>query len=241
MRALLSPRMLLLHVVALAAVGAAGWLGVWQVSAWQDNRQDKAAALVDAEPIPLDQALGPDDVFPSRYVGQPVTLSGRWLPEQTAYVERDDTRWVVTPVATASGSAVLVVRGSTKGETQDWMEGAQRSTTITGWLQPGEGASGVRIVDFLERMDQDLYGGYVIAREPREAGLAAVTPDQLPKPGTFTSLRNLLYGLEWWVFGAFAAFLWWRWCRDDLDRVRSGMAAAEAGEDAGQAQVRSSP
>ena len=65
--------------------------------------------------------------------------------------------------------------------------------------------------------------------------------ERLPKPGTFTSLRNLLYGLEWWVFGAFAAFLWWRWCRDDLDRVRSGTAAAEAGEDAGQAQVRSSP
>ena len=27
-------------------------------------------------------------------------------------------------------------------------------------------------------------------------------------------VRNLLYAVEWWVFGAFAAFIWWRWRRD---------------------------
>ena len=32
--------------------------------------------------------------------------------------------------------------------------------------------------------------------------------------GRFTALRNLLYAVEWWVFGAFAAFIWWRWVRD---------------------------
>ncbi len=237
MPALLSPRLLVLHIVAIAAVVGAGWLGLWQVDAWQDNREDKAAALVDAEPIPLDEALGPDDVFPSRYVGQPVTLSGTWLPDQTAYVERDDSRWVVTPVATASGSAILVVRGSTPSRAA----APKGVATITGWLQPGEGSSGIRIVDFLERMDQDLYGGYVIAREPREAGLAAVTPDQLPKPDAFTGLRNLLYGLEWWVFGAFAVFLWWRWCRDEVERVRSGTNATDDGQDADEPQVPSSP
>jgi hypothetical protein len=47
-----------------------------------------------------------------------------------------------------------------------------------------------------------------------------VTPASLPKASTFTGLRNLLYAVEWWVFGGFAVFLWWRWCRDELERQR---------------------
>ena len=37
----------------------------------------------------------------------------------------------------------------------------------------------------------------------------------MPEVGTFTALRNLLYAFEWWFFGAFAAFVWWRWVRDE--------------------------
>ena len=29
---------------------------------------------------------------------------------------------------------------------------------------------------------------------------------------------NLLYALEWWVFGGFAVYVWSRWCRDELVR-----------------------
>ena len=35
-----------------------------------------------------------------------------------------------------------------------------------------------------------------------------------PEASTFTAVRNLLYAVEWWVFGLFAAFLWWRWTQD---------------------------
>jgi surfeit locus 1 family protein len=60
-----------------------------------------------------------------------------------------------------------------------------------------------------------------------------VTPDALPEPDAFTSLRNLFYALEWVVFGGFALFLWWRWSRDELDRV-AALEQADEG-DAGQA------
>jgi hypothetical protein len=49
--------------------------------------------------------------------------------------------------------------------------------------------------------------------------LAPVTPAALPQPSAFTSVRNLLYALEWWFFGAFAVYVWWRWCRDEVNRV----------------------
>ena len=67
----------------------------------------------------------------------------------------------------------------------------------------------MRTADLLQHVDQDLYGAYGVAQVP-EAGLQAATLEQLPEVGRFTALRNLLYAIEWWFFGAFAAFIWWR-------------------------------
>jgi surfeit locus 1 family protein len=103
---------------------------------------------------------------------------------------------------------------------------------VTGWLQPPEGTGAVdddpdddvvpqlRIADAVQRVDVDLYGAYLVARDPAP-DLTAAGLDQLPEVGTFTALKNLLYAVEWWVFGAFAAFIWWRWVRDQraVDRV----------------------
>ena len=49
-------------------------------------------------------------------------------------------------------------------------------------------------------------------------GLEPASLDQLPQAGRFTAVRNLLYAFEWWVFGLFAAFIWWRWVRDEAAR-----------------------
>ena len=50
------------------------------------------------------------------------------------------------------------------------------------------------------------------------------------------SWRNLLYALEWVVFAAFAAFVWWRYVRD-VTRRRDEEDAPE--EEASQAPVPS--
>jgi hypothetical protein len=108
---------------------------------------------------------------------------------------------------------------------------------VTGWLQPGEGSGDVdpdpgddvvpqlRVADAVQRVRQDLYGAYVIAERTvpapagRGLGLAQVTPGALPKASAFTSVRNLLYAVEWWFFGGFAVYVWGRWCRDEVARV----------------------
>ena len=257
---LLAPRLLGLHLLAVAATTAAILLGVWQFQAWQTTRIDQAASLADAAPRPLEQVFSADAPFPGDSVGRPVDFSGRWLPAATMYVadrtlEGRSGFWAVTPVEVcddaddapsdcAGAAAMLVVRGwvAQVGAAPPAPGG---TVDVTGWLQPGEG-SGVRddnpaddvipelrIADALQQVDQDLYGGYVIAEQPQENGLAAVTPASLPEPDTFTALRNLLYAVEWWVFGAFAVFLWTRWCRDEADRVSS--------EDAQVAGVPSAP
>ena len=93
----------------------------------------------------------------------------------------------------------------------------------------------LRTADLLGRVPADVYSGYVILRSPAavRGDLVPVTPDSLPDPPASTALRNLFYGIEWWVFAAFAAYLWWQWSRDAVraDRRRRGTAAgADDGE-----------
>lgn len=250
-RPLLSPRMLGLHLLALAAVTAAVLLGLWQYDAWQTGRTLEARDLAKAAPLPLDDVMTSDATFPADQVGRPVTFSGEWVPASTVLVSGRELDgrpgwWVVTPVAVcaddhrgagscADAPAMLVVRGwaASRSDVPDAPAGR---VDLTGWLQPGEGAGlpdpdpddavlpELRIASAIQHVDQDLYGGYVIARDGAPAeDLEPVTPDSLPDPGSTTALRNILYAIEWWVFGGFALFLWWRWVRDELER-----AAAES-------------
>jgi cytochrome oxidase assembly protein ShyY1 len=244
--------MLLLHLLTAAAVTAATLLGLWQLDAWQAHREARTADLADADPVALSSVMAADDPFPAGGAGRPVRFSGRWLPADTVYVERGRSGrsgyWVVTPVSTCPASAdapgcpaVLVVRGWSASHPAPPPEGG--AADVTGWLQPGESAGGdpaesgsdvvpsLRVSDVLQRMDRDLYGGYVIAGTPAGPGLEPVTPESLPDPPRFTAVRNLVYALEWWVFGLFAAFLWLRWCRDELAVEEAGPAPDEAASD----------
>jgi surfeit locus 1 family protein len=256
LRALLSPRMIGLHVLAVVAVTATVLLGLWQYGAWQLHREDKAAVLATARPVPLHKVMSADDPFPGDAVGQPVRFTGSWLPASTMFVDHrrshgQEGYWVVTPVAVCGAGpcsrapAMLVVRGWTPDPSAA-PPSPRGPAHVTGWLQPGEGAGipdpdttddvlpELRIASAIQHVDQDLYGGYVISRDAG-AGLARVTPASLPAPSSFTALRNLLYALEWWVFGGFAVFIWWRWCRDEVTRVSAVEAGAPDASAAGVA------
>ncbi len=233
-RTLLTPRMIAVHLVALLAVAATVTLGVWQYHVWGQHRADEAATLARAPIRPLTGVLGPDAPFPNDIVGQRVRLSGSWLPDGTVFVADrplgDRTGyWVVTPVAVTGRSAMLVVRGWSPAPEAAPVSG---EATVTGWLQPPEGSlvtdtdptddvlPQLRVADAIQHVDTDLYGAFVVSARPTQ-GLEAVGPPTLPAPSWFTGLRNLLYGLEWWVFAAFAAFVWVRWCRDEIAASRA--------------------
>ena len=65
----------------------------------------------------------------------------------------------------------------------------------------------------------DRAGGIYVDQDP-------ATLDQLPPAGTFTGWRNIAYAIEWWLFAAFALFLWWRFVRDSTrHRGTDGQAA----------------
>lgn len=240
MHPLLAPRRLGGHLLALVLVAAALGLGWWQLQSWQAARAAEAQDLSAADPVPLDDALGPDEAFMQDAVGQPVTIEGTWLPGSTVLVSGrvvDDVEgwWVATPVAVGSpdGSAVYVVRGWT-GDREDVPPPPTGEVDLVATLQPPEGTGAadevpgddelpqLRPADLVQQVDQDLYGGYAVVVDPAAspggppaaAGLEPAALEQLPEAGASTALRNALYALEWVLFALFAGFVWWRWTRD---------------------------
>ncbi len=237
---LLAPRSWPAHLLVVAALVAAGWLGLWQYHGWQDRREAEARDLTTAAPIPLADAIGPDDPFPGSLVGQPVEVTGSWVPDATLFVsgrehEAREGAWVVGLVD-VDGSLLPVVRGWTA--TTGGAPPAVGAADLVGWLQPSESTGApdddptddvlpqLRIADLAQRFDHDLYGAYVVQRDAGD-GLVQADLDALPEAGRLTAIRNLLYALEWWFFGAFAVFVWWRWAQETrADAARDAVPSA---------------
>lgn len=213
--------------LALVLIGLAGMLGKWQYDAWQAHRDAEALDLTGAAPVPLTDVMGGDDPFPAPDLGRPVEVSGEWLDGGFWVADRahdgETGYWAVAPLH-VDDSAVLVVRGWA-AEPDAKLLAVEGDADVVGWLQPPEGSlvvddnpdddvfPEIRVADAVQRVEVDLYSAYVVSQEPA-AGLADAELEALPEPSSFTGIRNLLYAFEWWVFGAFAAFIWWRWRRD---------------------------
>lgn len=229
-------------VCALVLVALAALLGYWQLQAWQDKRAAEARDLTSVPAMPMVRVLGPDEPFPADAVGQPVDVTGRWLPEGRFWVsgraegtESEGGRegyWFVVPMTVSGASAegtderaVPVVLGWSPTATGEAPSGP---AAVSGWLQPPEGTGAVdddpgddvvpqlRVADAIQRVDLDLYGAYVVSRDPLGGLDTAASLDALPEIGSFTAARNFFYAVEWWFFGGFAAFIWWRFVRDEL-------------------------
>lgn len=243
------------HLLALVCVGFAAGMGGWQYDAFQERRAAEQMDLTEKAPVPITDVLGPDDPFPTAGLGRPVEVRGTFLDAGTVLVsgrdgaDGEDGRWLVTPlsVGAADQPAVPVVRGWVPADTAigDVPAPPTGEVEVLGWLQPTEAATDgatapdegvlahLRVADLVQLLDgQDLYGAYVVAKEPLTtddaAGVDAATLDQLPPASRFTGLRNILYAIEWWVFAAFAVFLWWRYVRDATAERTDGEPAAEA-------------
>lgn len=237
MRAFLAPRFWAAHLLMVLAVVAAVLLGLWQLSAWQAGREASVRDVSEAPAKDLADVMGPDQAFPGRALGRPVRFRGSWLDESTTYVDGrmlDGRRgyWVVTPVLVAGGdprSAMPVVRGWSPRPAAAPVSG---EVEITGWLQASEGSGEsdpnptddiiqeMRIASLVQRVDADLYSGYVVDRRAG-GGLRQVTPGSIPQISPTDHVRNLLYGFQWWAFGGLAVYMWWRWIRDQLEAPTS--------------------
>jgi surfeit locus 1 family protein len=230
----LRPGLLGLHAFAAVAVGFCVVMGLWQLGVY-DGRQGDAQAQARNEVVPLKEVWEPGEAFTSDLKDKRVSISGRFADDDIRVTRDGGPTWLVTPFVIGD-HALLVVRG--EGERAP----ASDATELDVVLEPSEPAGrtlgperdGVRTTDaisvpaLINDLPHRLYGGYGIALTG--TGLPLVEP---PEPGVSwtTGLRNLAYALQWWVFGAFALFMWWRMASENV-AMRRAEDEAEAGFDA---------
>lgn len=204
-----APRLLALHVLAIAVLAVCVLMGLWQLGVYGAKHDDRIAEQRRAQPVELLSVWGPDDAFREDLVNRRVIVNGRIDIRDLYRVKRPDgTTWVVAPVSIDRTDAqLLVVLGLDQTLTD--FNPQRRFTAV---LQPAEATGGLSVAQRINVSSKDLFSGYAVA----EGGMDGYDPVDLPDRhiAWTVGLRNLAYALQWWVFGLFAVFMWWRMASD---------------------------
>ncbi|MFI6499976.1 SURF1 family protein [Nonomuraea typhae] len=234
-RFLLTPRWVALHVVVLLVIPAFVFLGRWQFGRFEERsaNSERVTANIEAEPVPLDRLAPPGRAVREEDRYRLVTATGSYDTANALVVRRRPQEgrpgfYVLTPLVTGEGKAVLVNRGWVKaGAHADAPPEVQAppagQVNVTGRLRLSETeeSSGIRERAGLppgqvllinaqkigKALPYQLVDGFVelTAQEPSAAG----APEPVPAPdvGAGGGL-NLAYGVQWWLFIAVAIGGW---------------------------------
>ena len=245
LRTALKPRWLGLFALLLVIIAACTQLGLWQLHVAQDKGlRDALQKAHEARPALIDTVVRPHEAFPNPQSNRAVTATGTYAASDQFLVgpRRLGGRtgyWVVTPLdVTETGARLAVVRGFVTGTTTPIeppagavsVDGslapgeapATAPTGVTAWPQPARGS-----IDFSLLVNEwpgELYNAFVFAQGEKTAagvGIPAATGlERVPPPEVTGGLkwRNAAYALQWWIFGGFAAFMWFRMVREDAQR-----------------------
>ncbi|MGW4423502.1 SURF1 family protein [Streptosporangium sp. NPDC004631] len=233
LRILFSPRVLVLHLLAVGALVVCGLLGRWQLGVFEDS--GKPHTTRDPAPVAVTTLTRPGSHLTGDAVGRRVTAEGTFDPSRQLLVaERDRGLWLLTPLDLGDGTMIPVVRGWVPRADDPAVAVPRGVVTVTGRLRPSEPTDSVPrraaqlprgqvlTVSSAELINlwrgAKLRDGFVVATAQSPAPAVAATPvTALPptEPGGLT-WRNLAYAAQWWIFGLFAVFMWWHFVRDIL-------------------------
>ena len=229
MKLWLRPGLLWLHALAVVAVGLCVGMGLWQLGIYE-GRQGDAQDDTRSQVVPIADVWAPGEAFTSDLKDKRVSVEGRFADDDLR-VTRDGSTWLVTPFVIGD-HALLVVRG--EGERAP----ASDATELEVVLEPSESGGrslgpdrttdAISVPALINELPHRLYGGYGIALT--DTGLPLVEPPE-PNVSWTVGLRNLAYALQWWVFGAFALFMWWNMASENV-AMRRAEVEAEADFDA---------
>lgn len=245
LRGSFTPRSLGLFALLLLVLAATTMLGFWQLGVAQDEgRREAVAAAARLERRPLDEVTRPHAPFAAELSNRPVTATGTYVAERQILVvdRRLDGRvgtWVVAPLRLESGGTVAVLRGFVDGRPSAAPAVPSGVVTVAGTLGPSEsprsGATplpepqrhSVDLSTLVNEWSGDLYNAVLIASAEaagRQGATAAEPVDaspltRVPPPRLDGDLilKNAAYAVQWWVFGLFAVWMWWKIMRAERE------------------------
>jgi surfeit locus 1 family protein len=214
MRDWVSRQLLGLHLLAVAAITICALMGLWQLGVYGAKHDDHATRQARAKPADLLSVWGPDDPFTADLVNRRVRVDGRFDRRNVFRVARPDGQeWLAAtvPVQGTKSALVIVLGRDPKAEKPVTLP--SRATFIA-VLQPSEASGDLSMAQRVNDATGDLFSGYGLLDDPSIApGLTPVKPPE-PHVSWTVGLRNLAYALQWWVFGLFSGFMWWRMATD---------------------------
>lgn len=235
------PHLVLLHLLLVASLAFCAWMGFWQLGVYDERQVDERADRQDVPVVPLDEVIEPDETFSPEANQRPVTVRGSYADAGTQFWVADrasdgrDGYALAAPLMVDGGdTAIIVLRGWSEDVVDPPVppDGVQEFETVleaggrnTGPMDADRVIERVRLPLLRSELDMDLYAAVGLNADAEQAGGLALLDAPEPESTWSVGLRNLMYSFQWWVFGGFAAFMWWRMCSD---AVRSERAAREA-------------
>ncbi len=254
-RFLLTPRWWGINLFVVLAIPFCVFMGTWQLGRFEDRVQTHEEA--EQRPEPGTRSPKPlDDLLPvsTETSGRPAVATGTYADQFLVPGRKLDDRdgfYVLDLLRTDSGRALPVVRGwlpGTPGRTEVPPAPAGE-VTVTGDLQASEnsGTTGVSLggglpegqlgmisaASLVNLVPYDVYDAWVTLPEP-EAGGANGAMKPVPAAAAqgsgldLKAFQNLGYTGEWFVFGGFVLFMWFRLVRREAEAARDvqlGLAA----------------
>ncbi|MEU0138156.1 SURF1 family protein [Streptomyces sp. NPDC006296] len=254
-RFLLTPRWWGINLFVVLAIPFCVFMGTWQLGRFEDRVQSHQKA--EERPDPGTRSPKPlDDLLPvsTETSGRPAVATGTYADRFLVPGRKLDDRngfYVLDLLRTDSGKALPVVRGWLPGAPGSTRVPAAPAgeVTVTGDLQASEnsGTTGVDVsgglpegqlgmisaASLVNLVPYDVYDAWVTLPEPETggagAGLEPVPAEAAQGSGLdLKAFQNLGYTGEWFVFGGFVLFMWFRLVRREAEAARDvelGLAA----------------
>lgn len=246
LRLWLRPPLWGLHALAVVAATICFIGGTWQLGTYDQRQENERADRQEVPTVPIAEVWSPDQPFLDTMNHRPVTVTGVFGPADEQHWVSGRTQgevdgyWLLTPLELAAdpGTAMLVVRGFSPdaGELPEPPAGQQTLRVV---LEPGEAVdpvdasagaeseviASIRVPALVNELSYALFPGFGISTTADVAGGLELAEVPEPEVSWTVGMRNLAYSLQWWVFGVFALFMWWRM---GLDLVASERARRQA-------------
>lgn len=257
-----SGRMIALFILLLIAALVAVRLGAWQldraaIRGAEEARQIEAERLA-ADPVPIGDVLRVGDLVTTDEKLVKVEATGTWgdqllIPHRE--VDGESAYLVITELRLSEGpdegAMIAVLRGWISPEEVGDASAVAVPTgeaSIVGFIHEDEKAGSgdyppgeigaISAGQLLNLWGGPAFSGYLVAAQAVGGGVTAVPPPSYAE-GEGMNVRNLLYAGEWFLFGGFALFLWWRMVRDEaIIRIEDELIAAS---EAASCESESSP
>lgn len=232
----LRPGWILSHLFVIACVVTFVFLGLWQLDRLMGRREanDTIRQRQALGVVPIDEVMAVDSPAEavSDAVFRQVTMTGTYATDDQVLIRNRSNQgspgyWVVTPLTTAEGEAVVVNRGWIPIQTgdqaaPDFYAPPTGTVTVTGLVVDSQEQSGLGVTDptgerlttlsrvdvprLQQQVDDRLYPMFVnlVTQDPAQGG---ALPEAVPPP-ELTDGSHLNYTGQWFIFATLTVIVY---------------------------------